>query len=119
MASFTGKLDSSHVEIQKKIKARTLKKQPGLMLGLCLGWREYWHMLTNAHAVKGPQYLAHCVAFEVVKLSHIAAFLRSAFYPLSAQRKHDDTPLTDHAMMLCLPKVIMSFDKTTKVGFSH
>jgi len=33
-ACFIGKLDSSHLEIEKKIKAWALKKQFGLMLGV-------------------------------------------------------------------------------------
>ncbi len=61
-------------------------------------------MQTHMLILQGEQSLAHCVAFEVVKLSHVAALLRSAFYSLSAQRKHDETPLTDHAIMLLIAK---------------
>jgi len=47
-ACFIDKLDSSHVEIQKKIKAWTFKKQLGLMLGLA--WIPAWAVMNNRNA---------------------------------------------------------------------
>ncbi len=48
LACFIGKLHSSHMEIQKKIKSRMLKNSLGQ--GLCLGWHDYRHAHVRALA---------------------------------------------------------------------
>jgi hypothetical protein len=79
---FIGKLDYSHVEIKKKMKAPTSKKQRGLMLRLAHTAGVNTGMQIQVH-LQGPQSLTHCLLllFKGFEIRKTTSFFSIHFEP--------------------------------------